>query len=338
MTTEPAPLPAAPTASLLIVDDDVIVIQVLSKALAGVGRLRYATSGADALRLAKSEQPDIVLLDAEMPDLSGFDVLAAMHRDPVLRDIPVVFITSHSDAAMEEHGLSLGAADFIAKPIRPAIVAARVRTQLRLKQATDRLRRLASIDGLTGVANRRTLDESLDVECRRALRNRQPLTVLMVDVDHFKRYNDTYGHGPGDAVLQAVAQAMQQSTSRPADLVARYGGEEFAVLLPDTDGAGGESVAAAVAQRIQALQIPHSASPLGQLSVSIGIASFDEHCALWSDSESDPSERREGPRLMCAQSLLTTADQALYAAKQQGRARHVRLAMSPPPDGAVRAA
>lgn len=310
-------------ANLLIIDDDVTVIQILGKTLNGLGRVRYATNGADAIALALREPPDLVLLDAEMPGMSGFEVLKAMREQSALEHVPVIFVTSHNSQEMEEEGLARGAADFIGKAIRPAIVAARVKTQLRLKRAVDRLRTLSSLDALTGLANRRTLDEVLLTECRRAQRARSPVSVLMVDVDHFKRYNDTYGHGPGDTVLIAIAKAMQACTSRPADLVARYGGEEFAVVLPDTDGAGAMKVAHTLLEHVMGLQIPHSGAESGILSLSIGIAAFDKDCPHWADEVVDRRDRANASPEVCSTALLATADQALYAAKHGGRARAI---------------
>lgn len=310
-------------ASLLIVDDDITVVQVLAKALAGIGSIRYALSGADALRLLEQEPPDVVLLDAHMPGMSGFDVLGAMRAQPQWEDIPAIFITSDNSQGMEEEGLAKGAADFIGKPFHPAIVAARVRTQLRLKRALDRLRQLSSTDGLTGVANRRRLDETLLLECKRTLRSRSPIAVLMLDVDHFKRFNDTYGHGAGDEALVKVARAMQSATNRPADLVARYGGEEFTLVLPDTDGEGASGVAATLMANVAQLKIPHSASATGFLTVSVGIGCFDQASDHWNQPPAGLRETAATTPLVCATALLATADQALYAAKQAGRARAV---------------
>ena len=310
-------------ASLLIVDDDITVVQVLAKALTGIGSIRYALSGADALRLLEQEPPDVVLLDAHMPGMSGFDVLGAMRSHPQWEDIPAIFITSDSSQGMEEEGLAQGAADFIGKPFHPAIVAARVRTQLRLKRALDRLRQLSSTDALTGVANRRTLDETLLRECKRSQRSRSAIAVLMVDVDHFKRFNDTYGHGAGDEALVQVARAMQRATNRPADLVARYGGEEFTLVLPDTDGDGAMDVAATLMANVAQLKIPHSASASGFLTVSIGIGSFDQASNHWNQARADLREAASTTPPVCATALLSIADQALYAAKQAGRARAV---------------
>lgn len=311
-------------ANLLIVDDDVTVIQILAKALVGIGSVRYALNGADALRLAETDPPDLVLLDAHMPGMSGFEVLEAMRAKPLFEDVPAIFITSHSSQEMEEEGLAKGAADFIAKPFHPAIVAARVRTQLRLKRALDRLRQLSSTDGLTGIANRRALDETLLHECKRAQRGNTPLSVILLDVDHFKRFNDTYGHGAGDEALIAVANAMLEATNRPADMVARYGGEEFSVVLPGTEGPGALVVATKLMQKINEQRIPHTGSESEFLTVSIGIACFDSSSHGWDDSA---ERRRESTtdatanEFACA--LLKIADQALYAAKQAGRAQAV---------------
>lgn len=311
-------------ASLLIVDDDISVIQVLAKALAGIGSIRYALNGSDALRLAEQEPPDVVLLDAHMPGMTGFEVLVAMRAQPLLEDVPAIFITSHSSQEMEEEGLAKGAADFIAKPFHPAIVAARVKTQLRLKRALDRLRQLSSTDALTGVSNRRMLDETLPQECKRAQRNRTPLSVIMLDVDHFKRFNDTYGHVAGDDALKAVANAMLASTNRPADLVARYGGEEFAVVLPSTDGAGAMAVARTLMDNVAALKIPHVASETGFLTVSLGIGCFDQESSHWNAPPAGLRDQASSAaQPVCDAMLLKTADESLYAAKQGGRARAV---------------
>lgn len=306
--------------SLLLVDDDPMAIHTLAKALQGLGRQRFATSGLAALQLAREAPPDLILLDAEMPGMSGFEVCEALSADPALSHIPVIFITSHNDEASEEAGLSLGAVDFIAKPIRPAIVAARVRTQLQLKMASDRLRALVITDGLTGVANRRALDEALAREWQRACRTGHPLSLLMLDIDFFKRYNDLYGHLQGDETLKAIANAARSIVGRPTDLVARYGGEEFLLLLPETDGAGARAVSQQLLDKVAALAIPHADSPLGHVTVSIGVASVDAASQGWPLQNA----ARRGPTTappLTATELLQIADEALYAAKQAGRAR-----------------
>lgn len=324
------PLDGSINPSILLVDDDATVIQVLSKCLVGLGRLRFATSGAAAIRLAREETPDLLLLDAEMPGMSGFEVWEAMRHDPLLREVPVIFVTSHSEEAMEEQGLSLGAADFIAKPIRPVILVARVKTQLRLKLALDRLTKMATTDGLTQCANRRVLDERLADEWSRTVRAQRPLSVMMLDVDHFKKFNDLYGHPSGDKALISVAQALRLSACRPGDLVARYGGEEFAVVLPDTDQTGALVVAEALHQEIAKLGIAHEASESGFLSVSVGIASFDQGSVGWEHARSLMQSEGGVPAGITVERLLAIADGALYVAKQAGRARSsvARIAIS----------
>jgi len=220
---------------LLVVDDQPINIQALYRIFAPDHRVLMATSGAKALALCREDPPDLVLLDVEMPELDGYEVCARLKADEATRNIPVIFVTSHTDADEETKGLELGATDFIAKPVNPAVVRARVKTHLTLKAQSDLLRQMVFLDGLTGVANRRCFDERLDVEWRRAARSASPLALLMLDVDHFKRFNDCYGHQMGDECLRQVAAAIKGSLVRPGDVVARYGGEEFACILPATD-------------------------------------------------------------------------------------------------------
>lgn len=318
MTTEP---------NLLLVDDDPGMIQVLSRMLAGCGSMRYATSGSDALRLAREATPDLILLDGEMPGMSGFEVCRKLKADASLAEVPVIFVTSHSAPEMEVAGLELGAADFISKPLNGALVLARVRTQLRLKHMADELRRMARVDGLTGVANRRMFDERLAQEWLRARRSGKPLALLLCDVDHFKLFNDRYGHQEGDACLCAVAQAMEHTKLRPADLVARYGGEEFAVLLPETPAGGAQRIAERLLAAVQALAIAHEASPVATtVTISIGICCFDESSETWSDTSA--AIRGEAGRHSGSESdLLRGADQALYAAKAAGRAQAKMISM-----------
>jgi diguanylate cyclase (GGDEF)-like protein len=307
--------------SILLIDDDTTVIQVLSKCLSDLGRLRFATNGADALRLATAEAPDLILLDAEMPGMSGFEVWEAMRANPSVSEVPVIFVTSHGEEAMEEKGLALGAADFIVKPIRPAILVARVRTQLRLKLSLDRLKIMATTDSLTQCANRRVLDEQLACEWSRAVRAHHPLSILMLDVDHFKSFNDFYGHLSGDQALIAVAGALRQSACRPGDLAARYGGEEFALILPNTDQTGAAAVAVALHTQIDKLCIEHTASERGRLSVSVGIASFDEKSLGWESASILMQSGGSPPAGMTVERLMLVADGALYASKEAGRAR-----------------
>lgn len=294
------------TGKILLVDDDPLMVEVMGIMLSGMGQLRSATNGPDALARAREHLPDVILLDSEMPGMNGFEVCEALRADPELCDIPVIFVTAHSELAFELKALDAGAVDFIAKPISGPLLAARVRTQLRIKHLTDELKRFATTDVLTNVLNRRSFDDALAREWERGIRVGDPISLLMVDVDHFKLFNDTYGHPAGDACLHAVAQALASACARPADIVARYGGEEFAVLLPQTPHEGAALIVERVLDAIESLGVPHQSSPTSCLvTASVGLGTFDEH-----------TSGRDVPRAI---DLVRTADKALYDAKRAGR-------------------
>ena len=301
---------------ILIVDDDPIVIQTLARALAGLGRLRYATRGQDAVRLALEVPPDLLLLDMNLPDMTGVEVWAQLGPRPEFQDVPLIVITGRDDDSAEEAGLAMGARDFIAKPIRPSVLAARAISQLRLKAAVDQLRQLATTDGLTGLYNRRCFDERLVRDWALTQRSRRPLALMLLDVDHFKRYNDTYGHPAGDQVLVRVAQALRSQARRPGDFVARYGGEEFVLLLPETDARGAAEVARALLGAVTALALPHAHGVGSMVSASIGVACLE-------GGGDAAGAKRAGPfaPLQDMARFLERADEALYASKQAGRAR-----------------
>jgi diguanylate cyclase (GGDEF)-like protein len=308
-------------ASILLVDDDPGAIQLMGRILASVGNLRFATNGRDALRLARDAAPDLILLDAEMPGMSGFQLLKTLKAESFLADVPVIFITSHSEAGFEVSALDMGAADFIAKPLKASRVLARVRTQLRVKRMSDELRRTATTDALTGIANRRQFDESLEREWLRARRAGEPVSLLMIDVDHFKLYNDLYGHPKGDDCLRHITRAILSTCKRPADLVARYGGEEFVMLLPQTPRLGATHVANQVLDAVTALGIFHEDSQTTHyVSVSVGIGCFDDASAGWTTVSGEQRQTDEWHSLN-ASDLVQAADKALYSAKQAGRAQ-----------------
>lgn len=307
---------------ILLVDDDPSIIRAMARILDGIAPLRFATSGAEALCLARECAPDLILLDAEMPEMSGFQVCEALKRDPALAEVPVIFVTSHAEPDFEVAGFQIGAADFIAKPVKPPLVLARVKAQLRVKQMADELRRISTVDVLTGVANRRCFDDALAREWRRAGRGGEPLSLLMIDVDHFKLFNDHHGHPAGDVCLRAVAQALAGATQRPADLVARYGGEEFVLLLPATPRGGAEHIAHRVLDVVEALAIPNAVSPTAQhVTVSLGLACYDETSASWVQHAPDSRFQNDLEGRSKAGDLVKAADVALYAAKRAGRAQ-----------------
>jgi len=288
---------------VLIVDDEPANIHGLAEALGGSYDLRFATSGERALELAGAVAFDLILLDVVMPGLDGFEVLRRLKELEATRAVPVIFVTSKDDVADEERGFAFGAVDYITKPASAPIVRARVRTHTELKRQRDLLEQRALVDQLTGVANRRGFDEALERRWQAALRERVPLLLMLLDVDHFKQYNDHYGHGAGDDCLRRIGALLGAQFAQPGQLAARVGGEEFALLLPGGD-------AAQHAQRllgaVRDLAIPHAHSSAGpRVSISVGAI------------ELIPSEAAS-PR-----TLLERADQLLYEAKRAGRARCV---------------
>ncbi len=291
---------------ILLVDDAPTNIQMLNETLKDGYHLFFATNGRDALRIASESLPDLILLDVIMPDMDGYEVCRTLKADPTMRDIPIIFITAMNQQEDEAIGLELGAVDYIVKPFNPTIVRLRIRNQIELKRQRDLLARLSHLDGLTGIPNRRALDEALGREWRRGSRSLKPLALLMMDIDYFKAYNDSCGHLAGDDCLRAVAQSLKVPMGRAADFVGRYGGEEFLAILPETDEAGALVVAQEILEGVAGLNIAHPASLIGErITVSIGFATAVAH------REHQPD---------C---LLQAADKALYQAKQEGRNRIV---------------
>ncbi len=289
---------------ILVVDDQPTNIQTLYQILKPEYDVSMATDGAQAIGLCQRRQPDLVLLDVVMPGIDGFEVCKRLKADPATRDVPVIFVTARDGVEDETLGLAVGAVDFITKPVNPPVVLARVRTHIELKRQTDTLRAMAFNDGLTGVANRRWFDERLQVEWLRCRRNRMPLSLILIDLDHFKNYNDRYGHQAGDDCLRLAAGSMKARLGRPADLLARYGGEEFVCLLPETPIDGARAKADDLAKGVLSLNIANSDSPTAQIvTISCGVASVMPNA--------DGS----------AGDLLQRADEMLYAAKHAGRNR-----------------
>lgn len=309
--------------SILIVDDDPGLVQVMNQILSEVASLRFATNGQDALRLARESAPDLILLDAEMPGMSGFQLFESLRLAPELANVPVIFITSHSEADFEVSALEMGAVDFIVKPFTASLVRARVRTQLRVQHLAAKLGRMGLTDKLTGVANRVQFDDLLQREWRRSRRGGDPLSLLLVDVDHFKLYNDGHGRPAGDACLQRVSDALALVCRRPADVVARCGGDELMVLLPQTDRNGAWFVAHAILEAIAVLAMPHGKSPTHRnVTVSIGIGAYDELSACWTVNGPDLRRDSTVPPASCAATdLVLAADQALRLTKRVRRAQ-----------------
>jgi diguanylate cyclase (GGDEF)-like protein len=288
---------------VLIVDDEPANIHLLAAALRDGYELSFATTAMRALELAAGAALDLILLDVVMPGMDGFEILRRLKADPTTRGVPVIFVTSLGEVAEEEHGFALGAVDYITKPASPPIVRARVQTHIELKRQRDLLEQRAAIDGLTGIANRRRFDEVLQARWQRALRTDTPLGLMLLDVDHFKQFNDAYGHVSGDDCLRRVALALASEFSREGELAARFGGEEFAVLLAHDDV---EAAARRALDCVRALRIAHAHSGAGAwVSVSGGALAMHATGAT------------------SAHALIEAADGLLYAAKGAGRDRVV---------------
>lgn len=321
---------------ILLVDDSedirLLLKQYLNKA--GYRDILEAASAVEAFKLLGVEQEgghlpdqlptvDLILLDIVMPGMDGVITCRRILESEHYANTPIIMVSAIDDASLLEEAFDAGATDYVEKPVNKIELLARMRSALRLKEEIDRrreheelllnltaqlreaneaLQALAIMDGLTGVANRRRFNEYIEHEWRRAQRTGHPLSMLMIDIDDFKAYNDTYGHQKGDGCLKRVAETLQGSLRRPADLVARYGGEEFAVVLPDTDPQGAMEIAESVRAAVVGLNMPHRRSRAADyLTISLGVAS------VVPEQESAASE------------IIEMADRALYLAKGQGR-------------------
>ena len=308
-------LSAAPTAlspqeqrpRLLVVDDLPLNVQILNQLFRHEYEISMATNGSEALEFCdRRPLPDLILLDVVMPGMDGLEVCRRLQRNPITADIPVIFVTAQSSAAQETAALEAGGVDFISKPFVPAVVRARVRTHLTLKAQRDQLRDLAFVDGLTGIANRRRFDETLDIAWRNACRSGESLALMLMDIDQFKAYNDHYGHPSGDECLQTVARLLPPLLKRPRDLAARYGGEEFACLLPGCALEGALAKAHEIVHTVNTLRLPHATSRVApHVTLSVGVAACQPQ-------HGEP-----------ALQLLQASDAALYQAKSAGRNRVV---------------
>ncbi|HTX72006.1 MAG TPA: diguanylate cyclase [Rectinemataceae bacterium] len=291
---------------ILVVDDEALNIQLLYETLNDEYEILAATSGAELFARLEHAGVDLILLDVVMPDEDGFELCRRLKRGENTRDIPVIFITSMSEDENEAQGLEAGAVDYIRKPFFLPIVRARVRTHIELKRKTGELARLAELDSLTCLANRRKFDQALESEWKRARRSSLPFSVAMIDVDFFKQYNDNFGHVEGDACLREIAELMQGIFKRSGDLISRYGGEEFAVIMPNTDPEAGRRLCRELLKGMETLARahPHSAAR-DHVTVSVGLVTI---------ARPDLSGILQREALICA-------DRMLYLAKQRGRAR-----------------
>jgi diguanylate cyclase (GGDEF)-like protein len=290
--------------TILLVDDAPANLEALNAVLGSDYELVFATSGPEALEQAREQLPDLILLDVMMSGMNGYEVCRHLKADERTRGIPVIFVTAMDHEEDETAGLDAGAIDYLTKPVRASIVRARVRNHLDLKRAHDLLESLSITDPLTGLPNRRQFDAVLENEIRRAFRTVSHVGLLMCDLDHFKAYNDHFGHPAGDACLRDVAKVFRDTFRRAGDLAARYGGEEFAVVLPGATPHDGWMMGERIRRAVEARRLPHPRSGTAPwVTLSVGVASM-----LISAESSAPL-------------LVQRADDALYAGKKAGRNR-----------------
>ncbi|QBL08447.1 diguanylate cyclase [Rheinheimera sp. D18] len=287
-------------AVILVVDDQPINIQIIYQILGDDYKVLMATSGEQAIKVCLDSMPDLILMDVVMPIQDGLETCRLMKAQDTIANIPVIFVTAGQQQQDEDACWQAGAVDFLQKPVNANTLRNRVKAHLTLKKQADLLRSLAFMDGLTGVYNRRYFDQFLNKQLAVCKRQSAPLALLLIDIDHFKLYNDHLGHLAGDDALRRVAQAMSSCCLRPNDLVARYGGEEFVVVLPDTDSQGAVVLAQKILAAINKLKIPHPATPLGLVSISIGIAMATPHNGY-------------------SVEITARADQQMYVTKKNGR-------------------
>jgi len=286
---------------VLIVDDQPTNVQVLAEILGDEVRVMFALDGEQCLERVAQHAFDLILLDISLPGIDGFEVCTRLKQSPATAGVPVIFVSSRSEESDEERGFALGAMDYVHKPFLPSIVKARVRTHLRLRQLLQELAVVANLDGLTRLPNRRALDERLNAERERALAQGTPWSLLVVDLDHFKQFNDRFGHAAGDEVLRLAAGCVRENITRE-DFAGRWGGEEFLVLTPQPlDGAA--QLANRLCKAVAALK-----SPYGNIHCSIGVAQF---------SAGEP-----------VHGLFARADNAVYEAKARGRNQVVTTSLA----------
>ncbi len=298
-------------ARILVIDDSAVARELIVDALRQAipqATLQVACNGGEALELLQRQRVDVILCDLEMPGIDGLGFLDRVMAGEELRDIPVIILTSHETQEEKIRGLERGACDYVTKPFDPGELVARVKVQLKIKSLQDNLResnrkleQLSRTDALTGLANRRRFMMVLERTFSHCLRSAMPLSLVMIDIDHFKRINDTYGHQGGDEVLEKIAGLLHPD---PGDdmLVARYGGEEFALILPETPLAVAVRGAEQLRRQVEALVFEGPLASL-KLTASIGVAALPH------------------PAINTMAQLIRDADEALYRAKHAGRNR-----------------
>ena len=310
--------------SVLLIDDQLIIAEAIRRMLSDQQDIEfhYVTDATQALDTALRLQPTVILQDLVLPGTDGFALIKLYREQEALAHVPVIVLSAKDDPKLKAYSFAVGANDYVVKLPDKLELLARIRyhsnahisrlqrdqafrflreSQKNLADANIELQKLAALDGLTGIANRRRFDETLHFEWQRGQRDKAPLSLLFCDIDHFKSYNDQFGHLAGDLCLKKVAAVLTEHLKRPADLAARYGGEEFALILPETELAGALQIAEACRRQLEGMQIENPAASAGIVTMSIGVATVV------------PSPKST------VEALINRADQALYTAKRGGR-------------------
>lgn len=259
--------------TILLVDDEPVNIRALSNVLDPGHEVHFANSGKEAIDMINEKHFDLILLDIFMPQIDGFEVFNKTRSlaTSLNIDTPVIFVTASINEEDETKGLQMGAVDYICKPFHPAIVQIRVRNHLRTKKMHDFLSKISNHDVLTELANRRFFEQQLNNEWNRTLDSQSSLSLILIDIDYFKKYNELYGHTEGDKCLKKVAKQLSHNLDRASDFIARYGGEEFVCILPDTDAPTAQEIAEKLRKSILELNILHSKSLAARyITVSLG--------------------------------------------------------------------
>ena len=333
----PAVLPESEAkVKVLLVDDQPMIVEAVRRMLDGEADIEfhYVTDSAAAQAAAERIGPNVILQDLIMPGKDGFALIQEYRASDKLKSVPVIVLSAREDPKLKAHGFAVGANDYLTKLPDRLELLARLRyhsaghisrlqrdeafrflreSQKNLADANIELQKLAALDGLTGIANRRRFDQALSTEWQRGCREQRPLSLIMCDVDCFKAYNDTYGHPAGDLCLKKTAAVLTEHLKRPADLAARYGGEEFAIVLPETALGGALQIAQACRAHLETMAIEHGGGVNGIVTASFGVATMVPSPAGNADE------------------LIARADRALYGAKQGGRNRVHHHPELPPP-------
>lgn len=289
--------------TILIVDDSRLNLMYLSTLLLDQYNVNIAANGTEALKIIFSKNPpDLILLDVVMPEMDGYEVCKRIKSEDSTKNIPVIFITGNEREDDEIYGFKIGAVDYITKPFNPVVVNARVNTHMELIRYRNYLESISYLDGLTNISNRRRFNEHSEMLWNIAKREKKVISIIMIDIDYFKAFNDIYGHQAGDACLFQVAQSLSKTVLRKTDLTARYGGEEFVCILPNTGLEDAFSIGEKIRKEIIKLGIPHKGSKvLDIVTISLGAAS----CIPDKDNSLNM--------------LIKNADDALYYSKKNGR-------------------